>query len=202
MVRRPDKDHYVPPSKEVSKLLDRITKALREYMDQGGTRTDLLRAAGNDVAELRSLFTRHDAPDWSGRSYEYKTAMSDVYKRLNVKGDRKESLQVALRFHAGNAIRERAASEELEVAGLDATSPRDRIQLRRDVNAATAHAAGVQSGMVQSLPKALAWASTLLEFAETLDAKGLTPEERSASRALCTDLTKSLTTLKGRLRDR
>lgn len=201
MVSRPA-GSYVPPNKQVAKLLDRITSTLRAYLDQGGTRTDLVRAAGNDIAKLRSLFTRNDAPDWSGRSNAYKQAMSEVYSRLNVTGARRESLQFTVRFHAGNAIREMAEAEELEAAGLDAASPRDRLQLRRDANEATAQAVGIQSGTAESLPKALAWAATLLEFAETLDATALTAEERDAARELCIDLTASLKTLRARLRAR
>lgn len=193
---------YTPPSEAVAELLDRITETLRTYLEQGATRTDLLSAAGNDIAKLRSMFTRNDVPDWSGRSYAYKTAMSEVYSRLNVQGDRREALQFAVRFHAGNAIREMADASELEASGLDASSPRDRIQLRREVNAATAQAAGIQPGTAESLPKALAWAATLLKFAETLDAKALTEVEREAGRELCADLTASLKILRARLRAR
>lgn len=194
MVRSPARD-YTPPSKAVGKLIDRITDTLRAYLEQGGTRTDLVRAAGNDVAKLRSLFTRNDAPDWSGRSREYREAMSEVYSRLNVEGKRREALQFAVRFHAGNAIRAQAGADELESAGLGAVSPRDRIQRRRDAQAATAAAVGLQAGAAESLPKALAWASTLLEYAETLDAGKLTAKERAACRALLKDCRAALDTL-------
>lgn len=199
MVRRPA-GNYSPPSKAVAKLIDRITKALRAYLDQGGTRTDLLHAVGNDVAELRSLFTRNDAPDWSGRSREYQHAMSEVYDRLNVPaGKRRDALQFAVRFHAGNAIRERADTAELEAAGLTSVSPKDRIQNRRDALAAVAGAAGVQAGASESLPKVVAWAAMLLEYADGLDAGPLIPEERAAVRALARDIRKSLKALEARL---
>ncbi|MGW5402639.1 hypothetical protein [Streptomyces sp. NPDC003952] len=198
MVRRPA-GPYVPPNKKVGRLLDRITDTLRDYLDQGGTRTDLLRAVGNYVADLRGQFTRNDAPDWSGRSREYQYAMSEVYDRLGVKGKQRENLQFSVRFHAGNVIRGRADADELEAAGLDAVSPRERILRTRATQAATAGAVGIQAGAAESLPKALAWAATLLEYATSLDAGGLTAKERAAGRALIQDCRDCLDTLAERL---
>lgn len=199
MGRRPTAGTYTPPSKPVARSLDRITETLREYLEQGGTRTDLLRAAGNDVVELRAMFTRNDAPDWSGRSREYQAAMSEVYNRLNVRGKRREALQAAISFHAGKVIRERADAAELEDAGMDLVPRNARIQRRRDTNAAVAAAAGIQAGATESLPKALAWAATLLEYTQTLDAEALTQVERSAARALVGDCRASLDALETNL---
>jgi hypothetical protein len=193
MVRRPA-GSYAPPTKAVGRLVDRITDTLREYMDQGGTRTDLLRAVGNDVAKLRSMFTRHDAPDWSGRSKEYQYAMSEVYDRLGVKGKRRESLQFAVRYHAGNAIREKADAGELEAAGLPEESPRDRLQTQ----SRGLREAGL-TGAPDSILKALAWAATLAEYSTTLDIADLTATERAACRVLVSDCRRCLDVLEPRL---
>jgi hypothetical protein len=192
--RRPTTD-YAPPSKAVARLLDRITATLREYRDDGSNNTDLLRAAGNDVADLRGLFVRNDAPDWSGRSREYQSALSEVYNRLNLRGRERQTLAYNLRFHTGNIVRAREDADELEAAGLDTITPAARKARSRQANAAIAAAAGVQAGTPESLPKALAFAATLLEFAETLDAAALTKQERSAARALVGDCRKSLDAL-------
>lgn len=198
MVRRPA-GTYTPPSRKVGRLLDRITETLRAYLDQGGTRTDLLRDAGHDVADLRSMFTRNDAPDWSGRSRDYQHAMSEVYDRLGVKGKARENLQFSVRFHTGNVIRERAEADDLEAAGLDTVSPRDRILRNRAAQAATAGAVGIRAGAAESLPKALAWAATLLEFAQSLDVAGLTAREKAACRALVKDCRACLDALSAQL---
>lgn len=190
-------DGYAPPNRRVAKLLDRIAATLREYLDQ--PRTDLLRAAGADVADLRALFTRNDAPDWSGRSREYRDAMTEIYNRLNVHGKDRENLQFNVRFHAGNVIRERADAGELEAAGLDTVSPRDRIQRKRDAALATAAAVGVRAGAAESLPRVMAWAATLLEYALSLDVAQLTKREKAACRALVKDCRACLDALDAQL---
>ncbi|MFC0623817.1 hypothetical protein [Kribbella deserti] len=189
---RPTSGAYTPPTKAVAKLIDQITATLRDYLEQGATRTDLIKKASKDVVKLRSNFTRNDAPDWQGRSGDYQHAMGEIYSRLNIRDQQRKKMQSLLSHHVNVALREQVDTEDLKALGFQEGSPNDRIAQKRDVNAATAGAVGIQAGNRETLPRAMALASVLVEHAETLTSLPLTAKERAAVKALAADIRKSL----------
>jgi hypothetical protein len=108
---------------------------VRKWHRTEESRTDLLRELAEVVVDLRAAFG-----DWSGHDWEYRQAITRLYEEAGVPTDSVASVQAALRYHVGNALRRRVAPEDLKAAGLMAASPRERIAAARVevVNAAEA----------------------------------------------------------------
>lgn len=85
------------------------------------------RAAGL-LAEVRiNHFMSNDgSPDYQGRSWAYRTWFGELLDSLNLSADDRTKLQGRLRFHTGNALREKVPAEELEAHGLKRVSPMQR----------------------------------------------------------------------------
>ncbi|MFB6726802.1 hypothetical protein ACFCV3_41925 [Kribbella sp. NPDC056345] len=186
---------YAPPDATVAKLIDDISATLRKYLDQGATQTDLVKAACADIVQLRSKFTRDDEIDWQGRSGGFQHAMGEVYSRLNVHDRQRKNLQSKISHYVNIRLREVANPEDLKAAGMSELSPNARIALRRDINAATATALGIQAGSGDSLPRVMGVAAMLTELATNLTDQPISREERAAVKALMSDIRKALTTI-------
>lgn len=147
--------------KPVETLVSHSASLLAEYLDAGRTRTDLLKEIAEDVVELRSMHHLEDGQtDWSGRSPEYRRAVSELYRRARVPHEQLDTVQAALRYHVGNLLRQRATAEDLAGVGLSATSPKERLARQRAV--VNALAAVEDGGNIRTDPP------RLLAFAEVL----------------------------------
>lgn len=151
-------------------LIEDTVELLHDYLEQGSSRTDLLKAAAEHIVELRARHRLDSGDtDWAGRSQPYRTDIAEIYARAGVTTyQERDRLQSALRYHVGNLIRERATAEELERAGLYRETPRDRMHNTREAMQAAASVSGAMPKSLRGdLPRILAYAEALLEFADT-----------------------------------
>ena len=127
----------------VNALIKKATTLLSQYVQEGRTRTDLLKRTAVVVVDLRSHFALDDGrTDWSGRSQGYRQVISAIYQAAGIRPEYLDTVQSALRYHVGNLIRERASDDDLEAVGLTLTSPKERIGKNRSVVAAIAGSVG------------------------------------------------------------
>ena len=124
------------PSKPLDKLLDTGAALVRRWHQIEESKTAVLRELANVVVDIRSQFRYEGGIDWAGRSWEYRQAITRMYAAAGIPPDSVSNIQGALRYHVGNALRERVAAEELEAAGLLAASPRERVASARSEAAA------------------------------------------------------------------
>lgn len=113
--------------------------ALRAYLQvEEEDRTDLLRQAADALVGARALFyTADGSPDWRGRSYAYRRWVGDVYTEARIPREDLPTIQASVRYHVGNALRERLSSEELAEIGLRPVGPRERSVEKRTRQAHT-----------------------------------------------------------------
>ena len=80
------------------------------------------------VVQARSehFLTKEGLPDYSGRSWEYRSWFSDVTNSLDLSDLERSRLMSRLRFHVGNHLRNEVREEELAEAGLLKVSPAQR----------------------------------------------------------------------------
>lgn len=124
-----------------SLVREATTTIRRAVIADGAERTRLLRHAADLLVDLRGLFTGHDgAPDWRGKSYDYRSLVRDIYADAGLPADSADSTKTALRYHIGIALRERLNADDLDDAGLHALDPRERQQARREAPAPKADA--------------------------------------------------------------
>lgn len=171
------------PSNAASEHVDKAVAILTEYLR--APRTALLRQLAEVVVEMRARATLGDgAPDWGGRSHEYRAQMSEVYERAGVPRENLDTIQAALRYHTGNLIRERASKEELLQVGLTTVSPRDRNAANREVMRAMTDAVGGRTPR-QDVDRLAVYAQAILEFIDEVAVPKLEGDRRSvAERAL------------------
>lgn len=139
------------------------TRTLRKAVTAAAPdRTRLLREVADLLVDLRALHTGTDGEtDWAGKSYAYRDAVRDIYAGAGLPSEGSDSTKTALRYHIGNALRDRLSPDELEAAGLSRLDPRDRQAKRR---------AEVEDAMPQSADQLI---SGLALLARRLDnAKG------------------------------
>ena len=107
------------PNMDLQTIQDHLVKALR---------ANELREAARWVVQARSehFLTKEGLPDYSGRSWAYRTWFSDVTNSLNLPDPERARLMARLRFHVGNHLRDEVREEELSEAGLLAVSPVER----------------------------------------------------------------------------
>jgi hypothetical protein len=118
----------------VDQLVERLGDVLGRYHREH--RTDLLRDAAPLVADLRAQHTLADGrTDWSGRSAGYRDAIGKAYARAGIPRDEQDRVQSALRFHVGQAVRQRASLVELAQVGLGGETPPERLRRARDSRA-------------------------------------------------------------------
>lgn len=91
----------------------------------------LIRDLAETLVSLREHFLTHDGhPDWTGRTGAYRAAVHQIYSDANIPPDEATTLQAAVRYHAGNVLRERLSAQELEDLGIGAAAPRARVRTR------------------------------------------------------------------------
>lgn len=124
------------PRESLDELLDSGAALVRRWHQTEGPKTEVLRDLAHVVVDIRSRFRYEGAPDWAGRSWKYRRAIAAMYAVAGVPPDAVANVQGALRYHVGNALRERVPAEELESAGLKAASPKERVASARSEAAA------------------------------------------------------------------
>lgn len=103
---------------------------------QDETRTIHLRAMADAMADIRALcpdpFDR--GPDWSGRSGDYRAAITSIYRSVeeDVDPDTLRQIKSQARYHLSSIVRERLADDPAALAayGMQPKSARDRVRSR------------------------------------------------------------------------
>ena len=120
----------------LDELLDTGAALVRRWHRIEESKTAVLRELAHVVVDIRSQFRYEGRVDWAGRSWEYRQAITRMYAAAGIPPDSVANVQGALRYHVGNALRERVDPEELEAAGLKAASPKERVASARSEAAA------------------------------------------------------------------
>lgn len=141
--------------------IEREGRALvRSALEDREQRLEALRRLAALVVELRRYFYTDDgAPDWRGRTWDYRQRAADMFEAWGVPADSSGNLQASLRYHVGNRLREVLSDEELLAAGLRKAGPRERLHEARGIVAALAAAQGADL----DAPASLALAKRLVE---------------------------------------
>lgn len=175
---------------DVGDLVDRGVRILKRYLTDH--HTDRLKELAPIVVELRGKFTLEDGrQDWGGRSPGYRQAMANLYARARVPHEKLDTLQVALRYHVGNLLRERTSEEELTAVGLSARSPKDRLANHRQALSAQRELAAPR----QDAARLSAYAQALMEFIDADAIPDLPPERAVATRLALEAVLERATTL-------
>lgn len=127
-------------TRDQRRLMKSATTALRRAIaaESGDERTRAYRATADLLVELRTHFTNSDGePDMRGTSFPYRDAVRDIYAEAGLTSDPNDPVKAALRYHVGNALRERLSADELVAYGLAKANPRDRQRERHGSNDAT-----------------------------------------------------------------
>jgi hypothetical protein len=116
------------------RTLDDITKdtveALRGVVDANDetTSTEMRKKAAACFVEVREHFVTADgSPDWAAKTHAYRGFSADVYALAGISGTDAQVLRGSMRYHVGNAVRDRLSADELEAYGLTASRPRERM---------------------------------------------------------------------------
>ncbi|WIC90177.1 hypothetical protein SEA_VROOMVROOM_27 [Arthrobacter phage VroomVroom] len=105
-------------------------RALRRYLIDG--KTEDLREVAENFVDARAYFYNKDgSPDWLGRTYAYRRWVRETTTMSNVPGNELSTVQAAIRYHAGNVLRERLDADQIEALGLKPESPRERSVAKR-----------------------------------------------------------------------
>lgn len=112
----------------VQALQREAVRALRRLpTDDEYEQRRLLRTVADALVKLRALHTTKDGrPDWRGQSWEYRQRVNEIYNEAHVPPEANHPIKASVRYHLGNALRENLTAEELEEAGLNPLTPRDR----------------------------------------------------------------------------
>ena len=88
-----------------------------------------IRTCADLLVSLREHFLTDDGrPDWTGRTWPYRACVRELYSRAGISQNEAPTLQAAIRYHAGNVLRERLTPEELEELGIGPEGPRERTR--------------------------------------------------------------------------
>ncbi|MFF1625576.1 hypothetical protein [Streptomyces sp. NPDC058272] len=104
---------------------------VREFDRIAGAQTVLKKNIAMVVLAIRK---RHN--DWLGRTHEYRQEVAEMYRQANIPPDSLDAVQASVRYHVGNLLRQYLTPRELQALELLDTSPVERQQDRRSVNAA------------------------------------------------------------------
>jgi hypothetical protein len=169
--------------KSLERAMEDATQSIRAYLVNEST--SHLRAAARDVVEIRSRMTTGDGrPDWGGRSSGYRRAIAEILQAAGVPAESRQGVQSGIRYHLGNALRERLTADELRDAGMSHLAPKERMRGRKAAVVAVAESVGVTAGSLEgNPPRVLARAAALLEYAaRQSDLDALAKEEQVAAR--------------------
>lgn len=115
-------------------------------------RSPEFRRVADLLVEMRSRTLNSDgSPDWSGHSFAYRDAVASIYASAGLPPDGQSSIKASIRYHVGNALRERVNAEELEDAGLIVETPRQRHFVRQNPRKTKRDAERLASDTVASL---------------------------------------------------
>jgi hypothetical protein len=90
---------------------------------------------------MRSHFTNGEGlVDWQGRTFAYREAVSETYRLGHYTKDEQSRVAGTIRYHIGNALRDRLSEDELAEAGLLPVSPKQRGEARRGRDSALLNA--------------------------------------------------------------
>lgn len=146
------------------------------------SRAPYLRRMAELVVELREHFMNAEGePDWRGSSYAYRQSVADLWSEAGITGDERATMNGALRYHVGAALRDRLDEAELEALNLRAESPRERSRQQREVRAAVTLLATEGAGLRGvDVVKAVTGARALLERVDTEALASLSAADRKA----------------------
>lgn len=110
-------------------LFQKVSGGMAAYANspEDADRTALLKDVATALVDSRGhFFNREGAPDWAGRTHAYRMWVRDATAAANLTPADRTSIQAAVRWHVGTALRERLSPEQLEAIGLKVKSPRER----------------------------------------------------------------------------
>lgn len=116
----------------VTAAAEKALTALQAAVESPSTTSN--RAAAEAIIRLRRQFKHEGAPDWAGRSPEYRDTIERLYRQAGVPSDSESNMQANLRYHIGNALREAAPREDLMALGMAVEGPLGRMTKQRAEN--------------------------------------------------------------------
>lgn len=120
----------MPTKIEIEDEIIRILRALRSADRE--RHTMLARDLAATMVALREHYlTPEGRPDWTGRNWQYRDAVRNIYGRADYTAEERATTQTSVRYHIGNLIRQHLSPAELEAAGITAPSPHARQAGRR-----------------------------------------------------------------------
>lgn len=134
-------------------LRDDATRHLRKAMRlEPRYRSPEFRRVADILVEMRArTLTPEGRPDWGGNSYAYRDSVAGIYSGAGLPADGQASIKASIRYHVGNALRERVNAEELTDAGLIVDTPRQRHFIRQNPKKSKREAERLASDTVASL---------------------------------------------------
>lgn len=178
----------------------KILKDLRRYLDAPEEeRTPILRSVAETFIGARETFLRPDGtPDWNGRTHAYRAWVREIYGDLNVSKEDRATIQAAIRYHVGAALRKRLDDETLADYGLIQESPRERSKDRRDNRSALLSALTAREVAGGALI-ALSTAFTVLSKVDPAEIVALPERERAVAEDTLSDLEKRVRSIRRRV---
>ncbi|MEI7516778.1 MAG: hypothetical protein WCK81_15435 [Betaproteobacteria bacterium] len=156
--------------------LRKIGTALGPLIRDGAQgHTDSFITAARLVVDVRGQFfvDRNGAPDWLGRSYEYREWISGVYADA-AQGANRAKVTAALRYHVGNELRARLDDDTITELGLrKSTATEEAATYRKERAAVVAAVTGGTMAHTDPLRAVMA-AKVLLDRADLSSADALT----------------------------
>lgn len=166
----------------LDEIQKRSIESLRRYLADGSTE-DLRDVAGHFISAREHFYNKDGEPDWLGRTYAYRTWVREVMSLAGVPSADVTNTQAAIRYHAGNILRERLDDETLAALGLRSASPRERSIEKRAGHSATLSvfgSGGAELRTVDEMLFALRTMDATLARITPRAFRALTPKERRA----------------------
>jgi hypothetical protein len=155
--------------------------AAAEAREDADAATHARKLAAKYLVEAREHFLDAEGnPDWTARTHAYRDFHGETFTLAGLSGTEAQKIRVSLRYHVGNAVRERLSPEEAAAAGLQAKAPKARMaDIRRKQNQLTSVVTGgALYRDFEKMHRALdVSTATLRRFSETALA-GLDSKER------------------------
>ncbi|MET9126911.1 hypothetical protein [Streptomyces sp. NPDC004528] len=121
-----------------------------------GAQTVLLKNLAMVILAIRK---KHD--DWDGKSYEYRQDVAEMYRQAGIPKDSMSSLQSAVRYHVGNAVRRYLTPREMKRLAIADTTPLERQQDRRASDSLLLSALKVSAAASAPVSKGMAKTKTM-----------------------------------------
>lgn len=152
----------MPRTNELVEVTKRaISKLRRVRTGPRDERTDTLREVAEAFVDARTFFYTKDAEvDWKGSTHAYRRWVREAFEKAGIPRDEASSLQAAIRYHAGNILRDRLDPQTLAELGLIAESPRERAAERRETTSGTS-VLFTGSGPIEDFPSLQEVAATI-----------------------------------------